>query len=466
LILVQEIRLSEIIAALSVALDITQGQRQGHCMRSALIGMRIADIIGLSSADRSALFYALLLKDLGCSSNAAKMAYLFAADDQQLKRSIRLIDWTKPGECLKHCWCHCSPGGSPLEKFIKTLTLVRRGPAEAQKISEIRCERGAEIARMLRLPEATARAIYSLDEHWNGRGSPCGLKGEEIPLLSRICCLSQTVEVFFSEYGLRPALDVAENRRTRWFDPQLVDALLMFRNDASFWDRLNSDQIVAELGQWEPADAILLADELGLDRVAEAFAMVVDAKSPWTYQHSTRVAQMSVGVAQELGASSAVQRDLRRAALLHDLGKLGVSNTILDKPGKPTEDEFEQIRLHPYYTQQILAKVQAFQTLAHVAGAHHERLDGRGYHRRLDGSEIHWATKMLTVADIAEAMSAARPYRNAMSWEQIQEILVKDAGKGVDPSCVAALERWYERRQLESRVESQLEKIDRLMSDC
>ncbi|HTQ38212.1 MAG TPA: hypothetical protein VMJ32_04255, partial [Pirellulales bacterium] len=165
LIVGEKIRFSEIISALSVALDITQGHPQGHCMRTALIGMRLADVLQLSAVDGSALFYALLLKDLGCSSNAAKMAYLFGADDQLVKRSGRMIDWTKPGQCLKHCWKHCAPEGNTVDKLLKIAAIARLGVKGGQKIAEIRCQRGAEIARMLLLPESTAQAIYDLDEH-------------------------------------------------------------------------------------------------------------------------------------------------------------------------------------------------------------------------------------------------------------------------------------------------------------
>ena len=348
-----EIRLSEIMSALSVALDITQGNPPGHCMRTALIGMRLAESLRLRAGESSALFYALLLKDLGCSSNAAKMAYLFAADDRAVKRSVRLIDWTRPGECFRNGWRMCAPGGSVVERLLRMAAMVRSGPEGARRISQIRCERGAEIARMLRLPEATARAILELDEHWDGRGAPRGLKGHEISRLARICCLAQTVEVFFTAQGLTAALDVAVERSGRWFDPDLVAALLALKGDEAFWSRLSSHDLPTELGRWEPEDSVLLADEAGLDRVAEAFSKVVDAKSPWTYEHSTRVAEISVGVAKQLGCSDAMQRDLRRAALLHDIGKLGVSNMILDKPEKPTPDEFAEIRKHPDYSLRI-----------------------------------------------------------------------------------------------------------------
>ena len=225
LIVADEIRFSEIISALSVALDITQGHPQGHCMRTALIGMRLAEELRMRWPTVRRLFYALLLKDLGCSSNAAKMAYLFGADDQLVKRSVRMIDWTKPSQCIKHCWQQCATDGSTVDKLLRIAAMVRLGPTGARKIAEIRCDRGAQIARMLQLPEATAQAILDLDEHWNGRGNPRELQGAEISLLGRICCLAQTVEVFFTAYGLEAAIDVAQQRRGEWFDPELVDVL-------------------------------------------------------------------------------------------------------------------------------------------------------------------------------------------------------------------------------------------------
>ncbi|HEY5316160.1 MAG TPA: HD domain-containing phosphohydrolase [Pirellulales bacterium] len=465
LIVATKIRFSEIISALSVALDITQGQPVGHSMRSVLIGMRLADALHLPVADRSALFYALLLKDLGCSSNAAKMAYLFGADDHQVKRSGRLVDWTKASESIKHCWTQCAPGGSTIEKLLKMAAIARGGAEGARKIAEVRCHRGAEIARTLLLPEATAGAILDLDEHWNGRGFPRGRKGQEISLLGRICCLAQTVEVFFTTHGRQSAINVARQRRGTWFDPALVEALMSFKSDRAFWERLKSECLLVEMRRWEPEDAVLLADEECLDRVAEAFAKVVDAKSPWTYQHSTRVAEISLGIAEQFNCSPELLRDIRRAALLHDIGKLGVSNMILDKPGKPTDEEFAQIRKHPDYSQRILEQVDAFHLLADVASAHHERLDGRGYHRRIEGTELHWVSKVLAVADICEAMSAKRPYRDALPWSRIHEIMSSDLGRGIDADCFAALERWQQRNELTSRVDAQLREVDRLVAE-
>ena len=460
LVQVEIISFSEIISAFSVALDITQGHPQGHSMRSCLIGMRMAQDLRLSAGERSALFYALLLKDLGCSSNAAKIAHLFGADDRQVKHSIRMIDWTNPIQGLSNCWTNCCSGGSTIEKMLRMGAILRSGLEGGRKITEIRCERGAEIARTLQLTESTAQAILDLDEHWNGGGNPRRLKGKEISLLGRICCVAQTVEVFFTTYGLSSACDMARTRRKRWFDPELVDVLLAIESDTKFWATLDSTDLAAEISKWEPQDVMLLADEQRMDQIADAFARVVDAKSPWTCMHSTRVAEIAVGIAGQLGCSAGLLQDIRWAGLLHDIGKLGVSNLILDKPGKLTDDEFAEIRKHAEYSYLILQRVGAFRELAAVAAAHHERLDGKGYHRGLVDSDISFATRILTVADVYESLTADRPYRKAMNWEQAQAILVRDSGTAFDPVCVKALQTWHDQHALLDRIDRQLEALE------
>ena len=152
------------------------------------------------------------------------------------------------------------------------------------------------------LDEATATAIYQLDEHWNGKGHPQGLKGEQISLLARIMGLAQTLEVFFSQQGLLAAMDIAEDRRGRWFDPDLVDAFLATRDGFDFWRRVHHPNPHQQVAAFEPSDAALIADEPQLDAIAAAFAQVVDAKSPWTYKHSAGVAEIAVGIGQNWAA--------------------------------------------------------------------------------------------------------------------------------------------------------------------
>ncbi|MGH2970013.1 MAG: HD-GYP domain-containing protein [Solirubrobacteraceae bacterium] len=431
--------LSQVLGALSYALDITEGEPPGHAVRTMSIGMRIAEQLGLGDDERSALFYALLLKDAGCSSNASRLSSLFAADDHATKAAMKRVDWSRSGSLALFTWRAIEPGGSPLARVRRMHALTREEEVTREVIGT-RCERGAEIARMLELPEPTALAIRALDEHWDGGGHPLGLRGEEIPLLGRILCIAQSVEVFARTIGARGAYGMALKRRGRWFDPALVDAMLGFRDDAAFWGPLEDPRAIPPVARWEPRDRVLLADESRLDRVAEAFARVIDAKSPYTARHSAGVATYASAIAAATGMDAGAQRDLRRAGLLHDIGKLAVSSRILDKPGRLTEEEFAAMREHPRYTLRILERVACFSDLAETAAAHHERLDGTGYHRGLAAFDLSRPARILAVADVFEALTADRPYRAAMPLAQALEIMRAERGSGLCPAAVSGLE--------------------------
>jgi len=433
------IHLSDVVSAMSYALDITEGQPQGHAARSCLLGMRLGREIGLPAEMRSALFYALLLKDLGCSSNASKFCYLFGADDRAAKCDLKTTDWSDFASTVKYVARNVAPGASALRRAAQFISTAAHAGGAARELVEIRCDRGAAIARHLRMPEETAEAIRSLDEHWNGAGYPDGLIADQIPLFSRILGLAQTVEVFWKKQGIEAAFEMAVSRSGTWFDPDLVRALLSIRNDSAFWDIMNCQDPAAEAAALEPQDCVLEADQDTLDRIAEGFAMVVDAKSPWTYRHSTGVAEIATGIGRVLGWSPSKLRTARRAALLHDIGKLGVSNLILDKPGKLTTEELAQMRKHPGHTQQILSKVPGFEDLTELAASHHERLDGRGYHRGRDASDLTVPMRVMVVADMYEALTAKRPYRADMSREQVMAILERDSGIGICSTALKAL---------------------------
>jgi putative nucleotidyltransferase with HDIG domain len=401
--------------------------------------MRIAEALGLASEDRSALFYALLLKDAGCSSNAARLCELFGSNDFQIKRDHKLTDWTKPLPSLGHAIRNAVPLQSPLARAMRIVSLATEGKGSGHEMTQTRCERGAEIAMLLGFTERTAEGIRHLDEHWNGEGMPSHLKGEEISLFGRILCLAQTVEVFFSSYDHDAALWVARKRNGSWFDPALVEVFLRLFRSAEAWREISDPKIRSTVAAIEPEDQVVLASEQRLELVAEAFARVVDAKSPFTYRHSEGVATLAAGIARTLGHSPAEVIRIRRAALLHDIGKLGVSNLILDKRAPLTHEEREAMRLHPRHTFEILNRVPVFRGFAEMAASHHERLDGTGYHRGLRAEEFPVLTQELVVADMAEALSAARPYREALPWEEVFAILAEDVGVGIDGRAVEGL---------------------------
>lgn len=441
----QEYRLSEVISALSCALDLTEGQPPGHTLRTTAIGMRFGEELGLSDEERAALFYALLLKDAGCSVNAATVADRFGSDDGEVKRDLKTRDWSSTAECALYAWQNAARGGRPRDRIRHFFRVARGGRTLAKELVRIRCHRGADIATRLGFPEATADAIRCLDEHWDGKGQPHGFSGDAIPLPARIACLSQTLEVFLTAKGPAAALDVARERAGTWFDPDLVELCQKWRQDHAWWLDLLDDDLATRVQAVEPGEHARILDDAGLDRVAEAFADIIDAKSPYTCAHSTNVARIAVGIAESLGLDDAAIRSLYRAGLLHDVGKLGVSNRILDKAAPLTPEEREAMAQHPLFTWSILRRVSAFRDFAWIASLHHERLDNSGYPWRLGSEELDLRARVLAVADVFEALTARRPYRDGLPIDHALRIIGKDTPFRYDSRVYTALENWLAR---------------------
>jgi putative nucleotidyltransferase with HDIG domain len=350
---------------------------------------------------------------------------------------MKTVDFPKLTHAGVFALRNAGAGRGLAERLRASVTLALAGPKAGRELVAIRCERGAEIARMLGFHEETAAAIRALDEHWSGKGYPDGLRGEEIPLLARIASLAQTADVFARQRGVDAAYAMASGRSGRWFDPAVVAAFESFRDDTHFWSTLDT----GDLASLEPGDLVLTADDQLLDRIAEAFARVIDAKSPYTHRHSERVAEIAVAIASQLGVDAPSLRQLRRAGLLHDIGKLAIPNTILDKPGLLTAAERAAVEEHPRHSEEILVRVEAFGAIGTIAGAHHERIDGTGYPRGRRLDELSLPMRVLAVADVFEALTADRPYREAMTVDEALDILRRDAGLRLCAVCVGALEQ-------------------------
>jgi HD-GYP domain-containing protein (c-di-GMP phosphodiesterase class II) len=434
------LKLSELISALSHALDITEGQPEGHCVRCCWIGMHVGRSMGLPDDDLWSLYYTLLLKDLGCSSNAARICELYLTDDLSFKRDFKTVGDSLP-KVLNFVLKHTGLKAGLAERFRSVLTIMRDGEGIAQELIATRCQRGAEIARLLRFPESVSASIYSLDEHFNGQGKPQQLAGEAIPLNSRIALLAQVIDVFHTAGGPQAALDEIRLRAGRWFDPALVDIFETLASDEGFWSTLASPDIMTAVLDLEPASHVAALDDDYLDDIAAAFGQVVDSKSPYTSGHSARVALYTDMIAETLGLAPERRRWLKRGALLHDVGKLGVSNSVLDKPGKLDDDEWAAVKAHAMYTETILSRIDAFAELARVSAAHHERLDGKGYPRGVMADEICLETRIITTADIFDAITAERPYRGAVPIPQTLEIMAENVGTAIDAQCFDALKQ-------------------------
>jgi len=434
------LRMSEIISALSLALDLTEGQPMGHCVNSCLLGMRIAEIVQIPERDRADLYFALLLKDTGCSSNAARMFEVFGGDDLKAKREIKTQDWSRVTfDGLSYLMRNVFPGKPAHERLMAIAQVALQRDKQAKEFTEIRCERGAEIALQLGFSAETAHGIRHLDEHWNGKGYPRGLQGEDIPLFSRVMNLAQTLEVFAALNGVPDAFQVARERSGTWFDPELVRAAASLENEAPLWASMQDGSAYSRVLEIQPGDDSRQVDDSALDNICEAFAGIIDAKSPYTHQHSQRVTTAAVAIGSSLGCDEKNLVILRRAGLLHDIGKLSVPNSILDKPGKLTATEWETVRLHPYYTQRILERISGFQHLAFIASTHHEKLDGSGYYRNLRATQLPVESRALVVADIFDALTSARAYRAALPLEKVFEIMARDVPHALDARCFEAL---------------------------
>ncbi len=431
--------LSEVIGALSYALDMTEGQPPGHSIRCCWIGMHIGERLGLEQQQQWDLYYTLLLKDAGCSSNAARLYQVYGGDERRIKQAYKHVDSDHSSELLQFVLKNTGVGESLMTKVKRLRNLSQHSAEIAHELIETRCERGADIARRLGFNQQIADGIRYLDEHWNGNGQPFRISGDTIPLISQIALLSQVADVFYIDCDKDVCIDEVCSRSGSWFKPELVKVFQSLSADHEFWQQLGRNDIQDTIKTLEPASYIMAVTEKHLDDITAAFGMVVDSKSPYTQDHSSRVACYSDAIAQHFEFSDEQRRYLRRGALLHDIGKLGISNAILDKPGKLDDIEWAQVKKHSRYTEEILAHLTPFAELAKMAGAHHERLDGKGYPYGLTADNISLDTRIITVADIFDAITAARPYRGPIPVDTTLEIMQAEINTAIDSQVFDAL---------------------------
>ncbi len=424
----ETLRLSDVVAALSVALDITEGQPAGHALRTCVLGMRIGEAFQLDDRSRSDLFYALLLKDLGGSSNAAKIHHLFGADDLQVKRAYKKVDLRGKRDGARFVLENAG-SAAPLHRRAKHVVdmALGRGGGHAEMF-RLRCERGGAIALQTGFSQGTADAIRAIEERVDGSGFPYGKAGDDIPLLARIASLAQTIEIFYREGGREAARAVVAERNGSWFDPRVVAAFEVAERHPEFWTSLSSDHLAGQVAALEPAERVRFVDDDLIDRLATAFARVIDAKSPWTYRHSERVRDLALGATAFVNGKHTFtperRKRLARAALLHDIGKLGISNALLDRPRGLSDAEMAEVRRHTALGERILEQVRAFRDLTEEAHL------------------VAFDRSLLIVADRFEALTADRPYRPGKSKDDALVLLNTEADDEPTSIAIAALERF------------------------
>ena len=406
------VRLAELVATLSLATDLGYGQPMEHVARSCLIAMRLGDRLGLGESERVVVYYVGLLACVGCFADAHEQARWFG-DDIDLKAGSYGVDLAGV-PMMAFLVGRVGAGRPPLARAGQRMAFMAAGRREVEGMFATHCTVTGALAESLRLSPSVREALQQAYERWDGKGEPHGVGGEDVAISVRLMRLARAVEVFYRAGGVEAAITVARKRRGSEFDPAVVD---VFCEDAG--------SVVEEVGTesgWEaviaaePALRIVLS-ESEFDGALEAIADYGDLKSPYTLGHSRGVADLAADAGRALGLHAQEVVTLRRAGLVHDLGRLGVSNAIWDKPGSLTLtlSERERVRLHPYLTERMLAASPALAPLATLAGHHHERLDGSGYTRGLAGGALSASARILAASDVYRAMIEPRAYRPARS---------------------------------------------------
>jgi putative nucleotidyltransferase with HDIG domain len=430
------IRLAELLAVLSLGADLGLGLPMEHVMRQSLIALRLGDRLGLDESERSVLYYVSLLSWVGCHVDAYEQAKWFG-DDQAMKRSVRMVDNVGITGLLNGL-SQLGTGRPLLERVRTGLAFFTGGMRDAEMMLANHWYAVDDLAGRLGLDQEVRDSLAQTFERWDGKGSPGDHKGEDLVPSARLVALADVLEVFHQSGGVAGAVEVARARSGTQFDPALVeiacqDAELLFSDlDAvTHWDAI----IEAEPGLSTP-----LSDQ-HLDACLEAMADFTDVKSPYTLGHSRAVAELAAEAARVMGFSPADVRLVRRAALVHDLGRLGVSNAVWDKRGSLTAAEMERVRIHPYLTDRMLASSPGLAVLGEVAVQHHERLDGSGYPRGLSGEAISPLGRVLAATDMYCAKTEPRPHRPSRSADEAAADLRDEvrAGRLDGPAVEAVL---------------------------
>jgi HD-GYP domain-containing protein (c-di-GMP phosphodiesterase class II) len=404
------VRLAELVATLSLGTDLGLGQPIEHVLRQCLIALRLGERLGLDKAERRVLYYSGLLAWVGCFTDAYEQAKWFG-DDIALKAD----GFAMAGGEVGYFVGHFGMGRSLPERMRLAVSFLGEGRRAVESMLENHYLATDALAARLGLGDDVRTSLKQTFERWDGQHAPLGLKGEDILLTSRLIHLANVVEVFHRVEGVEAAVAAARARSGSEFDPALVD--FMCAQAPTLFDDLDAathwDTVIAA----EPTLAAVISDEQ-FEHVLEAIADFVDLKSPYTIGHSRGVAGLAAEAGRSYGLPSGEVTLVRRAGLVHDFGRLGVSNAIWDKRGALTHAEMERVRLHPYLSERMLAFSPALAPLGAIAAQHHERLDGSGYPRGLSGDAITPAGRLLAAADVYHAMTETRPHRPSRSPEE------------------------------------------------
>jgi HD-GYP domain-containing protein (c-di-GMP phosphodiesterase class II) len=427
------LRLAELLASVSLATDLGTGQPLGHALRTCTIATALAEAMGCGPDDGRTVHQFALLRFLGCTSDSADTAAMFGGDDRALLAAMAPVFMGSSREVTGQFVRSAGAGYSRLRR----LRFVARGladPKGTERSLSMHCEVAAMLAGRAGLEQPVVDALAHAYERWDGKGWPAGLEGDAIPLAVRIAVVARDADLA-TRIGDDPR-EWTRARRGRAYDPSVVDA----------FEQVGPDVISQLEGgdEWEtallcePRPVTTVVPDM-LDAVLAAFADFADLKSPLIRGHSRRVAWLAEEAGRLAGLDDAACDCLRRAGLVHDLGRVAVENGIWDKPGPLATAEWEQVRLHSYYTERILVRCRSLASLVESASSHHERVDGSGYHRSLTAEALSRCDRILAAADVFAALTADRPHRPAYADDVAARMLEAEAKGRLDVDAVACV---------------------------
>jgi HD-GYP domain-containing protein (c-di-GMP phosphodiesterase class II) len=429
------IRTAEVVGALSLATDLGTGQPLEHALRTAVLAVRLGELAGASAQELADTYYVALLHASGCTSNGHEAAQLFG-DDIAHRAAFFLIDATNSAEVLAFYQAHVGAGRPPEVRAAMIEEAIANAGPRARAGFATMCEVAQRFAGWLDLGSGIQAALEYVFARWDGRGFP-DTRGDAIPLPMRLLHVARDISLFLSAAGADEARTVVERRTDAAYDPRLAE--LAVRNFGDLLSDLDETRMWEQALEIEPFPQVRIAGDR-VDAAFMAIAALTGLKSPWLREHSTGVAELAEAAAWRMGLPAASVTLVRRAALAHDLGRVGVSNAIWEKPGPLGFGEWERVRLHPHFTERAFAQSLALAPIGILAGSHHERLDGSGYHRGTRGPALDQAARILAAADCYGAMREARPHRPALDGPAAEADLMRETKEGrLDPEAVDAV---------------------------
>ena len=426
--------LAELVAALSLATDLGIGQPMEHALRTCLLAVELGRALGASDEELAEIYDVSLLRRIGCVGDAHEASYLFG-DELRARSEISALDYTGRVDFAAFALRRIGADRPPLQRLRTVAAALPSLPSGQARTAAAHCEVARGLAAELGFRPDVIAALDQLYERWDGSGVPAGVPGRALRLSARIVPLVGDAEIFHRLAGLGAAQAMVERRAGGRYDPELADAFL--RRAGDLFDSIQ------EAPSWDAAIAAepvarRYLTESHLDVALTAMADFVDLKTPVFTGHSRGVAERASAAGQAAGLGHARVHLLWRAGLVHDLGRSGVPNSIWAKPGALTESEWESVRLHAYLGERMLARVPDLLEVARVAGSHHERLDGSGYHRGVGAAQLSLEERILAAADVRQALSEPRPYRPALDDDEAADELRRQVASGrLDGETVA-----------------------------